>query len=139
MTPAFLDTSGLLAYLLLNDPLHGLARRVFAELITSGRPLITTSLVMSEMGDALAAAHLRAYAPAMREHLAQHRAVTIVHIDEVYDRAAWHRYSARTDKDWGLTDCASFVIMETHNAADAFTGDRHFEQAGFRCLLRPRA
>jgi len=44
-------------------------------------------------------------------------------------------YSDRPDKTWGLVDCASFVVMEGEGITDAFTTDRHFEQAGFNCLL----
>jgi hypothetical protein len=42
----------------------------------------------------------------------------------------------RLDKDWPLTDCISFVVMEDEGIKDALTGDKHFEQAGFTALLR---
>jgi len=41
----------------------------------------------------------------------------------------------RPDKDWGLKDCISFVVMKHEKIAAALTGDRHFEQAGFTPLL----
>ena len=41
----------------------------------------------------------------------------------------------RHDKDWSLTDCTSFLIMEARGITDALTGDRHFVQAGFRMLF----
>jgi predicted nucleic acid-binding protein len=44
-------------------------------------------------------------------------------------------YHSRPDKDWGLTDCISFVVMREQNLIDALTADRHFVQAGFRALL----
>jgi predicted nucleic acid-binding protein len=44
-------------------------------------------------------------------------------------------YRARPDKEWSLTDCISFVVMEEQGLTDALTGDRHFEQAGFQALL----
>jgi hypothetical protein len=44
-------------------------------------------------------------------------------------------YLRRMDKDWSLTDCVSFVVMEEMALTDALTGDRHFEQAGFHVLL----
>ena len=40
-------------------------------------------------------------------------------------------YGARHDKDWSLTDCISFVLMEREKIVEALTADRHFEQAGF--------
>lgn len=41
-----------------------------------------------------------------------------------------------SDKDWLLTGCTSFVVMEAEGLKDAFTGDRHFEQGGFSALLK---
>ena len=43
--------------------------------------------------------------------------------------------SDRPDKTWGLVDCSSFLVMQDEGIADAFPTDRHFEQAGFNCLL----
>jgi uncharacterized protein len=45
-------------------------------------------------------------------------------------------FRARPDKDWSLTDCISFVVMAERGLSDAFTGDKHFEQAGFKALLK---
>jgi predicted nucleic acid-binding protein len=44
-------------------------------------------------------------------------------------------YGQRTDKDWSLTDCISFVVMRDEDLTGALTGDHHFEQAGFTALL----
>ena len=43
--------------------------------------------------------------------------------------------TARMDKEWGLTDCVSFVVMQERNLTQALTTDRHFSQAGFADLL----
>ena len=40
------------------------------------------------------------------------------------------------DKEWSLTDCTSFVVMQEEGLTDALTTDHHFEQAGFTVLLR---
>ncbi|HWR21118.1 MAG TPA: PIN domain-containing protein, partial [Verrucomicrobiae bacterium] len=39
-------------------------------------------------------------------------------------------------KEWGLTDCTSFIVMEDQRLREAFTADHHFQQAGYTCLLR---
>jgi len=41
----------------------------------------------------------------------------------------------RADKDWSVTDCVSFVVMEQHGMKEALTADHHFAQAGFHALL----
>jgi uncharacterized protein len=52
----------------------------------------------------------------------------------------WQRgialFAARPDKNWSLTDCISFVVMQERSITDALTADHHFEQAGFVALLR---
>ena len=42
----------------------------------------------------------------------------------------------REDKSWSLTDCLSFAAMEQHGVRTALAYDGHFEQAGFKALLR---
>jgi predicted nucleic acid-binding protein len=45
-------------------------------------------------------------------------------------------FSRRTDKEWSLTDCISFAVMQQRNITDALTTDHHFKQAGYTALLR---
>ena len=46
----------------------------------------------------------------------------------------WMRH--RLDKEWSITDCASFLVMQERGITEALTSDRHFEQAGYIALLR---
>ena len=54
--------------------------------------------------------------------------------DDLYFRAM-ELFRQRPDKEWGITDCISFVLMQDHEITDALTTDDHFKQAGFRILL----
>jgi predicted nucleic acid-binding protein len=45
-------------------------------------------------------------------------------------------YVARPDKGWSLTDRISFTAMNEHHLNDAMTADDHFEQAGFRAMMK---
>ena len=51
-------------------------------------------------------------------------------------RSGIELYEQRPDKNWSLTDCISFVVMERAGVSEALTGDHHFEQAGFVALLK---
>ena len=44
-------------------------------------------------------------------------------------------YRTRPDKDWSLTDCLSFVVMERRHMTEALTTDGHFEQAGLKVMM----
>jgi predicted nucleic acid-binding protein len=59
----------------------------------------------------------------------------VVSVDTSLLNRGLELYQSRPDKDWGLTDCISFVVMREQNLIDALTADRHFVQAGFRALL----
>jgi hypothetical protein len=111
----------------------GVVRQVIAA---RGR-LVTTSSVLSEL-TALLTSPLRipkgqqiAYLTTLRRV----RWVEVVHIDQALDAAAWQLWEQRPDKDWRLTDCASFVVMRQRGLTDALTADHHFTQAGFTRLL----
>jgi predicted nucleic acid-binding protein len=45
-------------------------------------------------------------------------------------------HSRRADKEWSLTDCISFFVMQERGIHQALAHDHHFEQAGFEALLR---
>lgn len=51
-------------------------------------------------------------------------------------RDALAHFRQHQDKEWGLTDCSSFVIMRQRGLHEALTHDHHFEQAGYTALLR---
>jgi uncharacterized protein len=62
--------------------------------------------------------------------------VVVVRLDDdLLDRAA-ELFKNRPDKSWSLTDCVSFVVMKDRGIMEAFTGDHHFEQAGFRIAFK---
>lgn len=48
----------------------------------------------------------------------------------------WTCTTHAPDKQWSLTDCLSFVVMQEQGLTEALTGDHHFEQVGFVALLK---
>jgi predicted nucleic acid-binding protein len=63
-------------------------------------------------------------------------AVEIIPPDPGWFERGLELFERRPDKEWSLTDCLSFRVMTERGLNEALTGDRHFEQAGFRALLR---
>lgn len=61
--------------------------------------------------------------------------VEIVPVQDALFDAAFELFCERTDKDWSLTDCLSFVVMRQREIQTALAADIHFQQAGFKALL----
>jgi predicted nucleic acid-binding protein len=62
--------------------------------------------------------------------------VTIIPFTEELFQAGIDLFNSRSDKEWSLTDCISFVVMEREGLTEVLTADHHFEQAGFIALLK---
>jgi uncharacterized protein len=98
--------------------------------------VLTTPWVLTEVADALASPDQRGLFVAMLADLkADPHTIVVAPTSELFE-AGCDRYSQRADKSWSLTDCISFVVMEQHGIVEALTADHHFEQAGFKGLLR---
>lgn len=92
--------------------------------------------MLLEIGNALARQRYRNAAISLLDALAADPTVEIVAILEELNIRALQLYRERPDKEWGLTDCVSFVVMQDRTITEALTTDEHFEQAGFRALMR---
>jgi predicted nucleic acid-binding protein len=88
-----------------------------------------------EFCDGLAKLRYRGLAVRSVEYLRRDQTVEIVSTSSQILHAAWQLFKSRSDKEWGLTDCTSFVIMRQLGLHVALTADRHFQQAGFQALL----
>lgn len=133
MTTRFADTFYFLALLNADDAAHSAAHRRAAEL---GARLVTTDWVIIEVADALSAPALKRGFLALWRHVRDHPAIEVIPADRAHLLRGLDLYARRLDKAWSLTDCISFVVMTERGLTDALTGDHHFEQAGFRALLR---
>lgn len=94
---------------------------------------------MTEIGNALAKQRYRRAAIRLLQALEDDPNVEIVPVSEHLYTRAFDLYRQRLDKEWGLTDCISFVVMADQQITEALTTDGHFLQAGFRALLREMA
>jgi len=59
----------------------------------------------------------------------------MVPISEYLYKQAFQLYQERLDKERGITDCISFIVMQNRGLIKALTTDEHFKQAGFQALL----
>ena len=133
MNACFADTFFFIALVFENDEAHADAQALAANL--SGQ-IYTSMWVLTEVADAMAVPGRReGFLPLLR-FLRANALVTIVPFDHaLFDRSIT-LYDQRADKAWSLTDCVSFIIMEEHGLIDALTGDHHFEQAGFKAMMK---
>ena len=136
MNKVFLDTAYAIALSSKEDAYHDRAMHLADQLEANGTHLVTTRAVVTEIGNALAKLRYRRGAIYLLQSMEGDPQVEIVPVtEEVYARA-FALYQKRLDKEWGLTDCISFIVMSDQQLTDALTTDGHFRQAGFRPLMR---
>lgn len=136
LTTAFLDTSYMIALMTPNDQFHRAAVNLSDRLKQDKTQLIVTHGVLLEIGNSLSRLRYRQMAIRILRSLTNDPTVEIVPITpSIYSRA-FDLYQSRLDKEWGLTDCSSFIVMQDRGINDVLTADVHFQQAGFNALLR---
>jgi uncharacterized protein len=136
MAEVFLDTAYAIALSTPRDSFHEKAVALSRQLEKSATRLVTTQAVMLEVGNTFADLRNRQMSVQLLESFETDPSIEIVPLSQLLFDKAFHLYKNRPDKEWGLTDCMSFVVMTERNITDALTTDRHFSQAGFRVLLR---
>ena len=132
----FLDTAYAIALSSSNDQFYACAVELAEQLEALGTRLVTTRAVLLEIGNALAKPRYRQAAVQLLAALEADPKVDIVPLSESLYARAIQLYRERPDKEWGLTDCVSFLVMQDRRLTEALTTDVHFQQAGFRALLR---
>jgi hypothetical protein len=133
MNRVFADSFYFFAMLNPRDDMH---RKALQFATGSEEPIVTTAWVLTEIADGLAAT---TYRTAFSRLVARLQADTMNEIvpptEELMTRGI-ELYDARPDKQWSLTDCISFLVMQDRHITQALTGDHHYEQAGFEALLK---
>lgn len=134
----FLDTAFVLALASPSDQYHKKAKELSRQIKKEGVFLITTRAVVIEIGDAMAGPRRRKAGITMLEALEADQNLEITPNSEELYHSAFSLYQSRPDKEWGMTDCISFVVMEEMDVDEALTTDTHFQQAGFTALMREK-
>lgn len=136
VTEVFLDTSFAIALSSITDQNHLRAVKLANQIETSRNRLVTNQAILLEIGNALSKQRYRAAATQLLESLETDPSVEVVLLTNSLYRLAFNLFKQREDKEWGLVDCISFIVMQDRGITDALTADTHFQQAGFRALLK---
>jgi predicted nucleic acid-binding protein len=127
------DASYYIALLNRDDEAHSKAVAVTVDLDS---PIITTAWVLAELGGHLSAPADRPAFIQLVTHLRQDPDAIVLPADQRLFDAGLDLFARRRDKHWSLVDCISFCVMSERGLMDALSTDSHFEQAGFRILLK---
>ena len=132
----FLDSSYAIALVSSNDQHHKRAVDLSFKIEKERAKLVTTRPILLEIGNSLARRSLRRFGLDTLHGMSADTNLAIVELSAGLYDSALKLFSDRMDKECGLVDCVSFVVMREHGIEAALTTDRHFVQAGFRALLR---
>ncbi len=135
MLPVFADACYWIAILHERDAQHEMALLLQSEF--RWRHKITTEMVLVEVLNFFGefGARGRQLAVQMVRDLTADDTVEVIAQTSLQFWDAVDFYNARPDQEWGLVDCASFLLMTEKNIQEALTNDRHFTQAGFTILM----
>ena len=136
MGVVFADTGYWVALLNPRDELHDKATALSqslnpAQIVTSEMVLTEVLNDFSKRGD-----YLRQAATELIDSINKNPNITVIPQTRKQFQQGLKLYKNRLDKNWSLTDCVSFRIMEEMSIHEALAYDKHFEQASFRALLR---
>lgn len=129
----FIDTLFVIALINRRDQYHQQA--VECADLYEGQSLVVSDAVLLEIGNALARGYKSEAVEVITDFLSSDDVEVVRLSPELFEKA-FDLYKAYQDKEWGMVDCISFVIMREMGITDALTFDQHFVQAGFCALLR---
>jgi len=139
MKNVFADTGYWIALVNPRDNLRQKAMAV-SKALGSVR-VVTSELVLAELLNTFAGRgeQSRRVACQVVDEILSNANAEVISVSSVDFENARSMYCSRSDKEWSVTDCASFQIMAARGITDALAADHHFEQAGFRALLADHA
>jgi len=133
MDPVLVDTAYALALISPRDEHHN--RALELSYLFEGASLHVTDGVLLEIGNALSRGFKQNAITLIQKFLVSGN-VKVHHVTPELFAAGFELYGKYPDKEWGLVDCISFVVMQREGIKAALTHDKHFVQAGFKALMR---
>ncbi len=132
----FVDTVAWLALVNKRDKWHIKAKEIRQELIKQNCTFWVSEYILVEIANAFSKIDSRQSGVNLIESILKSSEMKLIWINQNLFDESWNLYKDRIDKEWSLTDCTSIAIMSENRISTAFTSDHHFEQAGFKILLK---
>jgi hypothetical protein len=130
----FIDTAFVLALLNKNDDFHDSAKALLPR-VRNAREVWIHDGILIEVANWFCNKDRQSAIDFIRNSYNESN-MKVVPLEENLFRRAIELYEDRMDKEWSLTDCISFVLMQDMGLTKALTSDQHFQQARFQALLR---
>lgn len=131
----FIDTSYILALFYKKDRYHSKAKSLSVCFDERDKFFLHDGILL-EIGNSFAKFDRNLAIDFIKEtYQTKNKNVEVIPLTNELLNESIDLYRERKDKDWGMTDCVSFVLMKKFKIFQALTTDRHFEQAGFTALL----
>ena len=126
MNAVFADAGYWIALFNPRDQLH--AKAISVSTTLQGRSIVTSQMVLTEFLNHYAALGqpFRQRAVQVVRSLQDNVDVEVVPQTDTQFAAALMLYAQRPDKEWGITDCASFLTMQERDITEALAYDDHF-------------
>ncbi len=132
----YVDTAALIALGNKTDSLHRLANQINQRLIAEQYTFLTTNAVILELANAFSRVRYKPLVISLIEAIQQSPKWHYLTIDETLMAQGLSLFKQQLDKDWSLTDCLGIHLARRFQITEIFTTDHHFEQAGFKILLK---
>lgn len=130
----FVDTSYVLALVNTSDEFHSKAKTL-KNLTAHANLLITTEAILLEIGNALSKPIFRQKCTDIIKGFYETENIKVVPVTTALIKEGLEFFDKRHDKEWGLVDCISFIVMKRYGVKHALAADDHYVQAGFKALL----
>lgn len=136
MKKVFVDTHYWLAITNPRDPWSSKADDARASL--GNVLLVTTDEVLIEFMNSLSKGgnKLRQLAVNIVREIISDESIIIMQQSRDSFLCGLKEYESRLDKQYSMTDCISMSMMKEEKIEEALTNDHHFEQEGFRILIK---
>ena len=132
----FIDTSGFYSLLVRRDSMHARAAEYIADAASVRGRFVTTDYVIDETVTLLRARGHGELVEPLFQAIDNSTAMRVEWTTSERFAEARSFCLRHSDKAWSFTDCVSFVVMRSLGLTKALTSNNHFEQGGFRVLLK---